>query len=75
MALALGRPYHITFDGCQDLQYVEDVAKTFVRCLAVPYDGAKSYNLRGDAVDLPAFHQALCAVDPASAKLITYGDG
>jgi len=73
-SLALGRPYHITYGGWQDLQFVDDVAKVFVRCLEAPYQGAKSYNLRGDVVDLPAFHQALCAVDPAAAQLITYGE-
>ncbi len=56
-ALALGRPYHISYGGWQDLQYIDDVAKTFVRCLEAPYQGAKSYNLRGDVVDLPAFHR------------------
>jgi nucleoside-diphosphate-sugar epimerase len=73
-SLALGRPYHITYGGWQDLQYVEDVANVFIRCLEAPYNGAKSYNLRGDVVDLPAFHRALCEVDPAAAKLITHGE-
>src|SRR5207237_6835354 len=58
LALALGRPYHISYGGMQDLQYADDVAKTFVRCLEAPYRGAKSYNLRGTVVDLPAFHDA-----------------
>ncbi len=40
-ALALGRRYHISYGGVQDLQYVEDVAKIFVRCLEAPYRGAK----------------------------------
>src|SRR3984893_9384829 len=65
-SLALGRPYHITYGGRQDLQYVEDVAQIFVRCLEAPYRGAKSYNLRGDVVDLAVFHAALCEVDPAA---------
>jgi nucleoside-diphosphate-sugar epimerase len=73
-SLALGRPYHITYGGWQDLQYVDDVAKTFVRCLEAPYHGAKSYNLRGHVVDLPAFHQALCRVEPAAERLITFGE-
>jgi nucleoside-diphosphate-sugar epimerase len=73
-SLALGRPYHITYGGWQDLQFVEDVAQDFIRCLEAPYNGAKSYNLRGDVVDLPAFHRALCEVDPAAAQLITYGE-
>jgi nucleoside-diphosphate-sugar epimerase len=73
-SLALGRPYHISYGGSQDLQYVDDVAKTFARCLVAPYQGAKSYNLRGQVVDLPAFHRALCTVEPSAARLITFGE-
>lgn len=73
-SLALGRPYHITYGGWQDLQLVDDVAKIIVRCLEAPYQGAKSYNIRGHVVDLATFHRALVDVDPAAAKLITFGD-
>ncbi len=73
-ALALGRSYHIGYGGMQDLQYVEDVAGAFVRCLEAPYTGAKSYNLRGDVVGLPTFHRALCIADARAADLITFGE-
>ncbi|MGF1580065.1 MAG: NAD-dependent epimerase/dehydratase family protein [Gemmataceae bacterium] len=73
-SVALERPYHITYGGLQDIQFVEDVAKTFARCLEAPYNGAKSYNLRGQVVDLPTFHQALCEVEPNAAELVTYGE-
>jgi nucleoside-diphosphate-sugar epimerase len=73
-ALALGRPYHISYGGWQDLQYVEDVATAFVHSLEVPYNAARSYNLRGHVVDLPAFHRTLCEVEPAAARLITHGE-
>lgn len=73
-SLALGRPYHISYGGYQDMQYVDDVARTFVRCLEAPYQGARSYNLRGHVVDLPTFHRALAAVEPAAARLITFGE-
>jgi nucleoside-diphosphate-sugar epimerase len=73
-SLALGRPYHISYGGWQDLQFVDDVAKAFVRCLEAPYTGARSYNLRGHVVDLPAFHRALWEVDPAAGRLITHGE-
>jgi nucleoside-diphosphate-sugar epimerase len=73
-ALALGRPYHISYGGMQDLQYVEDVAGAFVRCLEAPYTGAKAYNLRGAVVGLPTFHRALCAADARAAELITFGE-
>jgi nucleoside-diphosphate-sugar epimerase len=56
------------------MQLVDDVAKVVVRCLEAPYQGAKSYNLRGHVVDLPALHRAMVKVEPAAAKLITYGE-
>src|SRR5262249_4888933 len=69
-----GRAYHISYGGWQDLQWVDDVAKIVVRCLEAPYRGAKSYNLRGHVVDLPMFHRALCEVDGAAERLITFGE-
>jgi nucleoside-diphosphate-sugar epimerase len=73
-ALALGRHYRISYGGLQDFQFVDDVARTFLRGLEVPYQGARSFNLRGDVVTMADFHRALTAVDPAAAELITYGD-
>jgi UDP-glucose 4-epimerase len=73
-AMALRRPYHISYGGSQDMQYVEDVAGIFVRGLEAPFEGAKAYNVRGDVIDLPAFHQALVAADSETAWQITYGD-
>ena len=72
-ALVFDRPYRISYGGWQDMQYVEDVARVFIRALEAPYSGAKSYNLRGDLVEMPTFHQALCEADPAAADLIGYG--
>ncbi len=72
-SLALGRPYHVSYGGVQDLQLADDVARTFVRCLEAPYQGAKSYNLRGHVIDLPTFHRALCEADPAAERLVTFG--
>jgi nucleoside-diphosphate-sugar epimerase len=72
-AALLGRPYHISFGGKTDFQYVDDVAKTFVNCLERPYTGAKSYNLRGAVVTLEAFRRALVSVLPEADKLVTLG--
>ncbi|WP_162659318.1 NAD-dependent epimerase/dehydratase family protein [Tuwongella immobilis] len=73
-SVVINRPYHISYGGWQDLQYVGDVANTFVRCLEAPYSGAKSYNLRGAVVDLPTFWKAFVEVEPAAEQLVTYGD-
>ncbi len=73
-SVAVGRPYHVSYGGWQDLQYVDDVARIFVRCLEAPYRGAKSYNLRGHVIHMERFHQALCTAEPAAQRLITFGD-
>jgi nucleoside-diphosphate-sugar epimerase len=73
-SVAINRPYHISYGGWQDLQFVDDIAKIFIHCLDRPYKGSKSYNIRGHVVDLPAFHRALCTIEPTAAKLVTHGD-
>lgn len=73
-AVALGRPFHISYGGLQDMQYADDVAKAFLRCLEVPYQGAGVYNLRGDVVDLPTFCRVLGEVAPEAHRLVTHGD-
>jgi len=73
-SVALGRSYAITYGGLQDLQHVDDVARTFIRCIEAPYQGAKSYNLRGAVVDIATFYQALCEVEPSAKSLVTHGD-
>jgi len=73
-AVAFGRPYAISYGGKQDLQFADDVAKVVLRALEVPYQGAKSYNLRGAVVDLTTFHRALCEVAPEARELVTFGE-
>ena len=72
--MALHKPYHITYGGFQDLQYVADVARVFAHSFDVPFEGAKSYNLRGDVVDLQTLHQVFEKLEPEASKLITFGD-
>jgi nucleoside-diphosphate-sugar epimerase len=73
-AVALGRPYRISYGGRQDLQYVGDVAATFVRALTQPFEGAEAFNLRGAVEPIEAFVAALCDVVPAALQLVTHGD-
>ncbi len=73
-SVALGRPYRISYGGRQDLQFTDDVGKTFVRCLEAPHQGAGIYNLRGAVVDHAEFHRILCALAPEADRLVSYGD-
>ena len=74
-AVAAGKTYHISYGGIQDLQYVADVAATFLRCLNAPYhQGADALNVRGDVVSMETFAEALRSIAPDAQQLITHGD-
>jgi nucleoside-diphosphate-sugar epimerase len=73
-SVALGRSFRISYGGFQDYQFTDDVANAFIRCLEVPFEGAKVYNLRGAVVDLKQFHEDLIAVAPEAARLVSHGD-
>ncbi|MFI5460854.1 MAG: NAD-dependent epimerase/dehydratase family protein [Isosphaerales bacterium] len=73
-AVALGRPYRISYGGKQDLQYVADVAATFVRALEHPFEGADAFNLRGAVEPIEAFVSAFGDTVPEALTLVTHGD-
>ena len=73
-AVALGRPYRISYGGMQDLQYAGDVAATFLRALTQPFEGAEAFNLRGAVEPIEEFVAALCEAAPAARTLVTHGD-
>jgi nucleoside-diphosphate-sugar epimerase len=70
-ALAEGWSFQIRLTGRMDLQYVEDVAEAFVRCLYSPLEGAYVFNLAGDVIDMHELIAALERVRPGAAQLIT----
>jgi nucleoside-diphosphate-sugar epimerase len=73
-AVAVGRPYRISYGGRQDLQYVGDVAETFVRALERPFQGAEAFNMSGTVETIESFVEALCDVVPAARGLVGHGD-
>ena len=72
-AAVVGRKFHIAYGGVQDMQYVDDVAGTFIRCLEAPLEGARAYNMRGAVVDIESLHRTLVEVVPEAADLVTFG--
>lgn len=72
-SVALGRDYPMSFGGTLDFQWVEDVARTFVRCLSAK-PGAAAYNLRGTVTTVAQFHRDLCAIAPEAERLISIGE-
>lgn len=74
--LAIGRPWNISFGGWQDMQFADDVARSFLRCTqAKPeFHGAVVYNLKGQQVEIATIHRTMCELAPEAARLITFGD-
>jgi len=70
-AVALGKPFQIRVSGFMDLQYVEDVAETFVRCALAPLEGAHVYNLAGDIVRMDDLVAMIDSMRPGAAKLLS----
>jgi nucleoside-diphosphate-sugar epimerase len=72
-AIAHGEPYHMRLSGNMDLQYVEDVAEIFVRCLLSQKTGAHVFNLAGHLIAMEDLIGVFERVHPGAAKLITTG--
>jgi nucleoside-diphosphate-sugar epimerase len=70
-AVALREHYQIRLSGYMDLQYVEDVAETFVRCLLSSLEGAFAFNLQGSVVSMDELIRVLDRIRPGAAGLIT----
>jgi UDP-glucose 4-epimerase len=70
-ALALGLPFQIRLTGHMDLQYVEDVAESFVRCLISPLEGAHVFNLEGTVITIGGLIEMLERLHPGATKLVT----
>lgn len=74
-SLAINKPYHISFGGWQDMQFADDVARSFLRCAATrpDFQGAVVYNLRGQQVHIETITGTMEKIDPSAKTLITHG--
>jgi nucleoside-diphosphate-sugar epimerase len=70
-AVALGEQFRIRLTGHMDLQYVEDVAESFVRCLLAPLEGAHVFNLEGVVIAMDELIETLDRLRPGASRLIT----
>ena len=69
-AVAQHEKFQIRLSGFMDLQYVEDVADTFIRCLFSEKEGAHAFNLQGSVIGMNDFVQVLEELRPGAADLI-----
>jgi nucleoside-diphosphate-sugar epimerase len=71
-AAALRQPYQMRLSGAMDLQYVEDVAETFIACLLSPTEGAHVFNLEGDVVSMDGLIEVIESIRPEAKGLLTF---
>lgn len=72
-AAVLGVPFQIRVSGFMDLQYVEDVAETFVRCALSDLPGAHVFNLAGTIVKMEELIGMIDRAHPGAGKLLSVG--
>lgn len=70
-AAVLGVPFQIRLSGHMDLQYVGDVAESFVRCALSDVEGAHIYNLQGTIVEMNDLVGMITRAHPAGAGLLS----
>jgi nucleoside-diphosphate-sugar epimerase len=70
-AVVLKQPFQIRVTGFMDMQYVEDVAATFIQALLADLEGAHVFNLSGEIVDMDALIRMFDELRPGAARLLT----
>lgn len=70
-AVVYGEHFKIRLSGFMDMQYVEDVAATFVASLYAPLEGAHVFNLAGTVASMDELIRVIDEVQPGGSKLLT----
>lgn len=74
LAAVRGEPYHAPFGGRFTLQYVDDVAKIFIRASRANFEGAEVFNIGGTAVTMAEVVAAIENALPSRRGTITFED-
>ena len=67
-------PFHIPYGGRGEFQYADDVAKTFIACTRIPFEGAEIFNLHGSVASM---HKVIAFIEsalPEAHGLITFDE-
>ena len=72
LAATLGQPYRISYGGHFNMQFVDDVARTFIQAARASFAGATTLNLRGDATHMQKVIDAICLARPDMTDKLSY---
>lgn len=74
LAAARGEPYRISFGGRFGFQYVDDVAKVFIKAARADFQGAEVFNIGGASVSMAEIIETIEAILPSQKGTITFED-
>lgn len=74
LAAAIGHPYQLRARGRVQLQFVDDVARIFIKCARSVQSGASTYDLGGPFAGLEELVTEIEHQIPASVGNLTFGD-
>ena len=72
LAAAAGKPFKISYGGTCGLNYVDDVARTFIRAAQISQDGAAVYNVSGQISDMADIVETIGKVVPEARGQISF---
>jgi nucleoside-diphosphate-sugar epimerase len=72
LAAARGERYHISFGGRFGFQYVDDVAKVFIKAARTDFQGAEVFNIGGTSVTMDEVVETIEAIVPSQKGTITF---
>ncbi len=72
LAAAAGKPFRISYGGICGLNYVDDVARTFIRATQISQAGAEVYNVSGQVADMADIVETILTVVPEARGQISF---
>lgn len=72
LAVALGKPYEISYGGTVVFHHADDVAGIFIKAARMSVTGAPVYNLGGNMAHMQEVIAAIELAEPAMAGQVTY---
>lgn len=72
LAAARGESFRIAYGGTNGLQYVDDVAKTFILAAQINHFGAGVFNIQGQIASMQAIVAAIEKAEPSVKGKISY---
>jgi nucleoside-diphosphate-sugar epimerase len=73
-AATIHQPFHIPYGGRGEFQYADDVAKAFIVCARIPFEGTEVFNLHGSVAHMSELVAEIETAVPGARGQITFAE-